>query len=131
MSKTRDYFAEMYVAGILADAGWNVYFPRRDKGFDFVITKHVGSRTIIRAVQVKGKYPGRTKTDKRTCFVRPEGVPARQTAGGRAGNPRLESILVQPPSTCGAFEVLLARPCFLQCLKRFLISQYKWCPGVR
>jgi len=32
--QTRDYFAEMYVAGILADKGWNIYFPRRDKGFD-------------------------------------------------------------------------------------------------
>jgi hypothetical protein len=39
--KTRDYFAEMYVAGILADKGWNVYFPKRDIGFDFIITKEV------------------------------------------------------------------------------------------
>ena len=36
---SRDYFAEMYVAGILADNGWNIYFPRRDNGFDFIITK--------------------------------------------------------------------------------------------
>lgn len=33
-----DYFAELYVAGRLADAGWNVYFPHRDKGFDFIIS---------------------------------------------------------------------------------------------
>jgi hypothetical protein len=60
----RDYFAEMYVAGNFADAGWNVYFPRRDKGFDFVVTKEVTSRTIVRPVQVKGKYPELDKTDK-------------------------------------------------------------------
>ena len=54
----------MYVAGVFADAGWNVYFPRRDKGFDFVVTKSVGGVTIIRPVQVKGKYPNREKTNK-------------------------------------------------------------------
>src|SRR5258708_3166563 len=53
----RDYFAEMYVAGILADNGWNIYFPRRDKGFDFIITKPIGNEIIVRPVQVKGKYP--------------------------------------------------------------------------
>jgi len=53
----RDYFAEMYVAGILADKGWNVYFPRRDKGFDFIITKSVGDKILIRPVQVKSKNP--------------------------------------------------------------------------
>ena len=53
----RDYFAEMYVAGILADKGWNVYFPRRDKGFDFIITKLVGDEILVRPVQVKSKNP--------------------------------------------------------------------------
>jgi hypothetical protein len=62
--QTRDYFAEMYVAGILADNGWNIYFPRRDKGFDFIITKAVDGRIIVRPVQVKGKYPEEGKTDK-------------------------------------------------------------------
>jgi hypothetical protein len=61
---TRDYLAEMYVAGILADAGWNIYFPRRDKGFDFIITKVSKGRTVIRPVQVKGKYPEHSKTNK-------------------------------------------------------------------
>ena len=60
---TRDYFAEMYVAGILADNGWNVYFPRRDQGFDFIITKPEGSRILVRPVQVKGKYPQSIKRD--------------------------------------------------------------------
>lgn len=64
-SKVRDYFAEMYVAGILADKGWNVYFPRRDKGFDFIITKEIGNRIVIRPVQVKGKYPEVKKSNKK------------------------------------------------------------------
>lgn len=38
-SSQRDEFTEQYIAGILADAGWSVYFPRKDKGFDFVISK--------------------------------------------------------------------------------------------
>jgi hypothetical protein len=59
-----DYFAELYVAGILARAGWNVYFPHRDEGFDFIISKLVGERIVIRPVQVKGKYPETDKTDK-------------------------------------------------------------------
>lgn len=62
----RDYFAEMYVAGVLADAGWNVYFPRRDQGFDFIITKLVGDRVLVRPVQVKGKYPELDKGDRAT-----------------------------------------------------------------
>jgi hypothetical protein len=57
----RDYFAEMYVAGLLADAGWNIYFPHRDQGFDFIITKMIGDRIVIRPVQVKGKYPEEDK----------------------------------------------------------------------
>lgn len=39
--KVSDYFAELFVAGRLADAGWNVYFPHRDQGFDFIITKTI------------------------------------------------------------------------------------------
>lgn len=53
----------MYVAGILADNGWNVYFPRRDQGFDFIITKAVGDRILVRPVQVKGKYPEEGRGD--------------------------------------------------------------------
>jgi hypothetical protein len=61
-----DYFAELYVAGRFADAGWNVYFPHRDKGFDFVISKPGrDGRQFLRPVQVKGKYPTGAKTDKR------------------------------------------------------------------
>ena len=63
---TSDYFAELYVAGRFAEAGWNVYFPHRDQGFDFIAVKaHEGGPTI-RPVQVKGKYPTRGKVDKAT-----------------------------------------------------------------
>ena len=61
---TRDYFAEMYVAGILADAGWDIYFPRRDKGFDMIVSRPGVNTTIVRPVQVKGKYASSDKTDK-------------------------------------------------------------------
>lgn len=61
----RDYFAELYVAGLLAEAGWNIYFPHRDRGMDFIISKTgTDGREIIRPVQVKGKYPEADKTDK-------------------------------------------------------------------
>jgi hypothetical protein len=62
--KVPDYFAELHVAGRLADAGWDIYFPHRDKGFDFVISEVVNGAPILRPVQVKGKYPSGEKTDK-------------------------------------------------------------------
>jgi len=63
--KVSDYFAELYVAGRFADEDWNVYFPHRDQGFDFVVAKTLADGTeLIRPVQVKGKYPSRSKTDK-------------------------------------------------------------------
>ena len=56
--KVSDYFAELYVAGRFADAGWNVYFPRRDRGFDFIASRMLSDKMeLIRPVQVKGKYP--------------------------------------------------------------------------
>ena len=62
--KTRDYFAEMYVAGVMADAGWDIYFPRRDKGFDMIVSRPGENTTIVRPVQVKGKYASEEKTNK-------------------------------------------------------------------
>ena len=60
-----DYFAEMYVAGRFAEAGWNVYFPRRDRGLDFIVTKCLpDGMQLLRPVQVKGKYPTIEKGDK-------------------------------------------------------------------
>lgn len=62
-----DYFAELYVAGRFADAGWNIYFPHRDKGFDFVVSKmFVRDGLLLRPVQVKGKYPTAVKRNKQT-----------------------------------------------------------------
>ncbi|HWI80720.1 hypothetical protein [Ramlibacter sp.] len=63
---TRDYFAELYVAGLFGDAGWAVYFPKRDVGFDFIAPKSVGGEVLLRPVQVKGLYPTSAKTDKTT-----------------------------------------------------------------
>jgi len=65
-AKYPDYLAELHVSGLLADAGWNIYFPHRDRGFDFVIIKSVGAREVMRPVQVKGKYPESPKD--RTSF---------------------------------------------------------------
>ncbi|MEO8351199.1 MAG: hypothetical protein ABI680_05670 [Chthoniobacteraceae bacterium] len=61
---TRDLFAELYVAGLLADAGWHLYFPKRDYGFDFIATKAVRGSIVIRPVQVKGLYPTASKKSK-------------------------------------------------------------------
>ena len=63
--KVTDYFAELYVAGRFADAGWDIYFPHRDKGFDFIASKETESGDyLIRPVQVKGKYPTAEKGNK-------------------------------------------------------------------
>ena len=64
-TRARDHFAEMYVAGFLADAGWDIYFPHRDRGFDMIVTRPLGEATIVRPVQVKGKYARDEKTNKR------------------------------------------------------------------
>jgi hypothetical protein len=65
-STQRDYFAELYVAGMFGDAGWAVYFPKRDVGFDFVVSKTVAGSVLLRPVQVKGLYPTAEKNDKAT-----------------------------------------------------------------
>jgi hypothetical protein len=65
VTTAQDYFAELYVSGEMAKAGWNVYFPHRDRGMDFVISKTgADGSEIIRPVQVKGKYPTTQKGDK-------------------------------------------------------------------
>ena len=63
-----DYFAELYVAGKLADAGWNIYFPHRDKGFDFIIGKEISSGWHFHPVQVKGKFPTTNKKPDKPTF---------------------------------------------------------------
>jgi hypothetical protein len=65
VTTAQDYFAELYVSGLMAKAGWNVYFPHRDRGMDFIISKTgADGSEIIRPVQVKGKYPTTQKGDK-------------------------------------------------------------------
>jgi hypothetical protein len=63
--EVRDNAAELFVAACFAEAGWNVYFPHRDKGFDFIVSKDLGDgRQVLKPVQVKGKYPSESKTKK-------------------------------------------------------------------
>jgi len=62
--RQRDYFAELYVAGLMGDIGWAVYFPKRDVGFDFIAVRNVDGGTLVRPVQVKGLYPTEVKKDK-------------------------------------------------------------------
>lgn len=59
------YSAELFVASQFTYAGWNTYFPQRDKGFDFIASKEIDSGEIlIRPVQVKGKYPEDGTTER-------------------------------------------------------------------
>jgi hypothetical protein len=104
--ETRDYFAELYVAGLFGDAGWAVYFPKRDVGFDFVVSKQVAGNIVLRPVQVKGLYPTPETRDKDTyglagilIAVHPEMVVAIPffSAGARSAVP-----------TCIAFMPLAA-----------------------
>lgn len=62
--KTRDYLAELFVAGTMGDAKWQIYFPKRDEGFDFIAVKRTPTNPIIRPVQVKGLYPTAGKKDR-------------------------------------------------------------------
>ena len=50
-------FAELHAAALFADAGWTIYFPYPDRGFDFIASRPGQAGTEIRAVQVKGCYP--------------------------------------------------------------------------
>lgn len=68
--RSRDHLAEMWVAGKLVDAGWNVFFPHRDKGLDMIATLPVEGTVLIRPVQVKGKYPKAETGDRDTYGYR-------------------------------------------------------------
>ncbi len=48
----------------MGDAGWSVYFPKRDVGFDFIVSRASDGNVLIRPVQVKGLYPTEVKKDK-------------------------------------------------------------------
>lgn len=105
---TRDYFAEMYVAGLLADAGWDIYFPRRDKGFDMMVSRPAGT-TIVRPVQVKGKYASGSKTRK-----------ARYGYVGRVTAFHDDMILAMPFFT----STSAAAPCLVAWLPRHAIKAH-------
>jgi hypothetical protein len=65
--KEYSQLAELHVAGLFAEAGWRIYFPHRDDGFDFIAIKSINTlddRLLIRPVQVKGKYPEHQKLNK-------------------------------------------------------------------
>lgn len=106
---TRDYFAEMYVAGLLADAGWDIYFPRRDKGFDMIVSRPTGDTTIVRPVQVKGKYASDAKTRK-----------ARYGYVGRLTAFHDDMILAIPYFT----STSAAAPCLIAWLPRHAIKAH-------
>lgn len=55
----------MYVAGLLADHSWDIYFSRRDTGFDMIVSRPLEGTTIVRRDHVKGKYASDEKTDKK------------------------------------------------------------------
>lgn len=63
--RTFAQLAELYVAGLFAEEGWRVYFPHQDDGFDFIAMKDQADVSLIRPVQVKGKYPTDKKLDNR------------------------------------------------------------------
>lgn len=67
-----DHLAELHVAGVFADAGWDIYFPRRDRGFDFIVGKRTSDQYVIRPVQVKGKYPTLATKDRETYGIKVE-----------------------------------------------------------
>mgnify|MGYP001810198563 CR=1 FL=1 len=108
--KVNDYSAELIVASRFAEAGWNIYFPHRDEGFDFIVSKTVeGVGEVIRPVQVKGKYPTDVKTDKATygymgvlSKVHPEMVLAM---------PFLNPISNAAPIFIAYLPMTMVRPC--------------------
>ena len=67
VSGEKTYAAELTVAAQFTHAGWNTYFPQRDQGFDFVVSKYIDGQHILRPVQVKGKYPEANKSDN-DCY---------------------------------------------------------------
>lgn len=95
---TRDYFAELYVAGLFGDAGWTVYFPKPDVRFDFIATKLVDGEMLLRPVQVKGLYPTAGKKDKVTFGYIGELTASHPAMGKRCLDTLLRSAehLTQP-----------------------------------
>ena len=104
--KTRDYFAELYVAGLFGDAGWAVYFPKRDVGFDFVVSKQAPGSVILRPIQVKGLYPTPEKRDRVTYGF--EGVLSAVHPEMVVAMPFFSATEHAAAPTCVAFMPLIA-----------------------
>jgi len=64
--------AELYVAGTFAGAGWQVFLPHQDQGFDFVIYKASIGQTSLLPVQVRGCYRQTSKKTDMTTYGKPE-----------------------------------------------------------
>jgi hypothetical protein len=59
--------AELYIAHKFSNVGWDIYFPHKDKGFDFIASRRCKSgKDLVRPVQVKCKYPTTEHTPKHT-----------------------------------------------------------------
>lgn len=54
MAKNIETSAELLVASKFRENGWEIYFPHKDDGFDFVAYNK--DKKIFRPIQVKGKY---------------------------------------------------------------------------
>lgn len=73
-----------------------MYFPKRDVGFDFIVSKDVNGTMLLRPVQVKGLYPTPEKPDQDTygfsghlSAVHPEMVIVLPFSLGSNAAPRL------------------------------------------
>jgi hypothetical protein len=69
-NNARSTTAEFLVLQQFVDRRWEIYFPYRDKGFDFVVSKRIGSQILWRPIQVKGIYPTVKKKDRRDIGLR-------------------------------------------------------------
>jgi hypothetical protein len=56
--------SELAVAAYLAQHDWHIYYPRRDVGFDFIVSKLVGGGMLLRPVQVRSRRP-RGQSDRK------------------------------------------------------------------
>lgn len=100
-----DYTAEFRVAADLAAAGWQIYFPSRDTGFDFLVMRDTANDVLIRPVQVTSKLPDVGTTDRKTygtirnlSRVHPDMVLAIAFYEHTEGGPRHHSTAYLPMS---------------------------------
>lgn len=122
-TNVRDEFAELYVSALFADGGWTVYFPRRDKGFDCIVTMQKGDDMLVRPIQVKGVYPEEFKKggkpfgrDLKLTAIHPQMVlvmPFFQYAPEKSSSPTHVGFFPIKPSTRPDRKHII-RPAFLK-----------------